>query len=224
MAWTSFIECISAGGRALKPLVIFKGMTVQQQWFPFHLDIYNRWKFHATDNGWTSDDTALEWLKKVFIPGTQPRDPSEARLLILNGHGSHETTGFIWECYINNTHLLFLPPHTLHVLQPLDLSIFSPLKHAYRIRLGNLSILNDSTPIGKRNFLHCYQQARKDGLTAYNSKAGFRASGLWPVCVGKPLMNKLLLENSNKSDATSAQSSEIVPPDDFVQMKSTVAI
>ena len=29
-AWTSFIECISAQGHALPPLVIFKGKTVQQ--------------------------------------------------------------------------------------------------------------------------------------------------------------------------------------------------
>jgi hypothetical protein len=30
-AWTLFIECISAAGRALHPLVIFKGKSVQQQ-------------------------------------------------------------------------------------------------------------------------------------------------------------------------------------------------
>jgi hypothetical protein len=32
-AWTSFIECISALRKALYPLVIFKGKSVQQQWF-----------------------------------------------------------------------------------------------------------------------------------------------------------------------------------------------
>ena len=32
--WTTIVECISADGRALTPLVIFKGKTVQQQWFP----------------------------------------------------------------------------------------------------------------------------------------------------------------------------------------------
>jgi hypothetical protein len=30
-AWTPFIECISASGKALLPLVIFKGKSVQQQ-------------------------------------------------------------------------------------------------------------------------------------------------------------------------------------------------
>ena len=28
--WTSFLECISATGKALSPLVMFKGKTVQQ--------------------------------------------------------------------------------------------------------------------------------------------------------------------------------------------------
>jgi hypothetical protein len=71
-AWTSFIECISATGQALKPLVIFKGKTVQQQWFPTDIDKYDNWQFTASDNGWTSDKTAFEWLEKVFIPSTTP--------------------------------------------------------------------------------------------------------------------------------------------------------
>jgi 4-hydroxybenzoate polyprenyltransferase len=31
--WTSFLECISATGKACPPLVIFKGKSMQQQWF-----------------------------------------------------------------------------------------------------------------------------------------------------------------------------------------------
>ena len=198
-AWTSFIECISPIGKALDPLIMFKGKSVQQQWFPIGLAPYQGWKFTSTDNGWTSDATALEWLQKVFIPRTAPYDLNEARLLILDGHGSHETLEFMWKCYLHNIHLLFLPAHTSHVLQPLDLSIFAPLKRAYRKRLGNLALLNDSTPIGKRNFLDCYKLARIDALTVANCKAGWGASGLWPVRMSKPLMNRLLLENSNKA-------------------------
>jgi 4-hydroxybenzoate polyprenyltransferase len=59
-AWTSFIECISPTGRALHPIVMFKGKSVQQQWFPMGLEPYRGWKFTATENRWTSDDTALE--------------------------------------------------------------------------------------------------------------------------------------------------------------------
>ena len=67
-AWTSFIECVSATGKALLPLVIFKGKSVQQQWFSQDLSPYKEWEFTATDNAWTSDSTAVEWLEKVFLP------------------------------------------------------------------------------------------------------------------------------------------------------------
>jgi hypothetical protein len=202
-AWTSFIECISATGQSLYPLVIFKGKSVQQQWFKTTLDEFKGWKFTATENGWTTDDTALEWLQKVFIPQTAPLDPSETRLLVLDGHGSHETTEFMWECFLHNIQLLFLPPHTSHILQPLDLAVFSSLKTSYRKQVGFLSLLTDSTPIGKRNFLRCYYKARLDGLTAKNIKSGWRAGGLWPTNSAKPLLSRLLLENSNKLEEES---------------------
>ena len=75
----------------------------------------------------------------MFIPHTRPQDPTQARLLILDGHDSHTTDDFIWNCFNNNIHLIFLPPHTSHVLQPLDLSVFSPLKHSYRKYLNNIN-------------------------------------------------------------------------------------
>ena len=94
-AQTSFIECISATGWALLSLVIFKGKSVQQQWFSLQLQGYDGWKFESTDNGWTTDATALEWLKTVFIPQTAPHDPKEPCLLILDGHESHKTDDFM---------------------------------------------------------------------------------------------------------------------------------
>jgi hypothetical protein len=54
-------------------------------------------------------------------------------------------------------------------------------------------------PLGKRNFLEYYILAQKDTLIAKNYIAGFIALGLWPVRIAKPLINRLLLENSNKA-------------------------
>jgi 4-hydroxybenzoate polyprenyltransferase len=209
-AWTSFIECISATGRALTPLVIFKGKSVQQQWFPQDLSLFKGWEFTATDNAWTTDDTAVEWLTKVFLPQTATPEP---RLLILDGHGSHETTDFMYLCYQNNVHLLFLPPHSSHVLQPLDLSVFSSLKSHYRTAVGFLGLLTDSSPIGKQNFLACYCKARKEALSAKIIKAGWKATGLWPKSMAKPLLSPLLLENSNagKSSLQTTESLTIGP-------------
>jgi hypothetical protein len=69
--WTTIVECISATGAALPPLVIFKGKEIQQQWFPDNdedLDPLRNWRFSTSQNGWTSNDIALEWLTKIFLP------------------------------------------------------------------------------------------------------------------------------------------------------------
>ncbi|TIC97836.1 Jerky like protein [Colletotrichum higginsianum] len=206
-AWVSIIECISALGHVLNPLVIYKGKAVQQQWFPLDLGPYEGWQFTATENGWTSDATAVEWLQKVFIPQTLPQG-KEVRLLIMDGHGSHTTTDFMWLCYINNIHLLFLPPHTSHVLQPLDQSVFSPVKAAYRKELGYLGQWNDSTVVGKRNFIGCYQKARTAGMTMQNIRSGWKWTGLWPVSMAKPLMSSLLLPSTPAASGSSDQVSK----------------
>jgi DDE superfamily endonuclease/Tc5 transposase DNA-binding domain/helix-turn-helix, Psq domain len=190
--WTTIIECISATGRILPPLVIFKGLTVQQQWFPDEIEFLASWAFKATEKGWTNDEIALWWLQEIFIPQTQP-DPPSKRLLIVDGHGSHCTDDFLYECFKNDIYLLFLPPHTSHVLQPLDISIFSPVKSYYRQALSEYEDCNDTTPAGKRIFLECYHKARTRGLTSQNAKAGWRGSGLWPLNMAKPLLSRLVI-------------------------------
>jgi hypothetical protein len=62
------MECISATGRRLTPLIIFKGLSIQQQWFPVALKDHNGWQFTATKKGWIEEKIAIEWVRKVFLP------------------------------------------------------------------------------------------------------------------------------------------------------------
>ncbi|KZL63049.1 transposase, partial [Colletotrichum tofieldiae] len=96
-AWVSIIECISAEGRALLPLVIYKGKSVQQQWFPLDLSPLDGWEFTATENGWTTDETAVEWLHRVFLPQTDPGRPGQAAY-----------PGWAWESYNDRIYVAVL--------------------------------------------------------------------------------------------------------------------
>ncbi|KAF4334743.1 hypothetical protein FBEOM_11425 [Fusarium beomiforme] len=87
--WTSFIEAVTATGRALKPGIIFKGKELQKQWFLNEFELIADWHYITSPNGWTDNHIALEWLKDVYLPQTEPHDASDARLIILDGHGSH---------------------------------------------------------------------------------------------------------------------------------------
>ncbi|KAK2770105.1 transposase [Colletotrichum kahawae] len=82
-----------------------------------------------------------------------------------------------------------------HILQPLDQSVFGPLKAVYKKELGLLAEWDASTVVVKRNFVVCYGKARKVALISKNIISGWKWTGLWPVSIAKPLMSPLLLEN-----------------------------
>jgi hypothetical protein len=69
--WRSIIECVSAEGNAVPPVVIFSGKNIQQQWFPDDIkaqELLRSWRFVCTENGYSSNDVSLEWLQKIFLP------------------------------------------------------------------------------------------------------------------------------------------------------------
>ena len=69
--WTSIVECISAKRVALDPLVIFKAKSIQDQWFKREFLVkHPSWEVTFSENGWTSNNIAVEWLEKVFLPQT----------------------------------------------------------------------------------------------------------------------------------------------------------
>ena len=191
--WVTIIECISAAGRVLPPLVIFKGADVQQQWFQQQIDQedFFDWLFTASPKGWTNNSIALRWLKEIFIPQTAPADPMNWRHLILDGHGSHVDEPFMLACLEAKIWLDFLPTHTSQVLQPLDLGSFSVLKRAYRKRLREACASSLTMNPKKPEFLEAWNLARKDAFTAANIAAGWIATGIFPRDRSKPLNSRL---------------------------------
>jgi hypothetical protein len=127
--WVSIIKCVSAIGRKLRCAVIFKGQSLQTTWFP--AKSVPSWLYTTSKNRWTSNAIGLEWLQRIFLPETAPAD-GQYRFLILDGHGSYISLDFLLLCKQHKVYLLYLPAHSLHVLQPLDLALFSVIKSSYR--------------------------------------------------------------------------------------------
>ena len=77
--------------------------------------------FANSTNDWISSDLFMKWFEFFLanIPATQPV------LLIMDEHGTHMSIELIELARSNDVHLLCLPSHTTHVLQPLDVSVKS---------------------------------------------------------------------------------------------------
>ena len=176
--WITAIECVSAAGKATPPLLIFKAKHTSTAWIP--TDTPLDWHFSTSNSGWTSNSYGFEWLTTVFEPSTRPRDPSQHRLLVMDGYSSYMTANFIAYSMDKNIDLLILPPHTSHMLQPLDVSIFSPLKRALRVETDRLIAL-DSGRIARVEWTEAYIRARQRAFTLSNIQSGWKATGLWPL-------------------------------------------
>jgi hypothetical protein len=174
--WVTVIESINASGWSLPPMIIFSGKVHQSQWYE---DIDPEWLIGLSDNGWTNNELGLLWLEKVFEKHTAQRTLGRHRLLILDGHTSHESAEFDLFCKNHYIIPLYMPSHSSHKLQPLDVGCFAPLKEAYGMQVMS-SIRNGINHIDKENFLALYREARK-ALSSKNIRSGFEASGLVPL-------------------------------------------
>lgn len=95
----------------------------------------------------------------------------------------------MWLCKVNKIHLLYLPAHASHLLQPLDLAPFSVLKTRYRNKIRALSALNNAAPVKKERFVISYNKAREEALSERIIRAGWRAAGLCPFNLSLVLLS-----------------------------------
>jgi hypothetical protein len=72
-----------------------------------------------------------------------------------------------------------MPPHSLHLLQPLNVGCFRPLKKAYGREIEQL-IRRSITHVSKTEFFPAFYAAFQKTITELNIKGGFRGAGLAP--------------------------------------------
>ncbi len=170
------IECISADGRSLLPLIIWPASTHRSNWTTHSTP---GWHYAHSENGYNDSKISLEWLTRVFDPQTKGLANQRPWVLICDGFGTHETLEILEFCFMNNILLCRLPSHTSHKLQPCDVGVFAPLKTAYRDEVERLYRGGLDT-VGKEHFTSLHKPARERALTKRNIMAGWTATGLFP--------------------------------------------
>ena len=125
--WVTIIQGICAAGWAIPPFVIFGGKVLISSWY---VDLPRDWVIETSANGWTTNELGLKWLKH-FDAHTKERTVRVYRLLIVDGHESHNNYEFHKYCKEQKIIVLCMPLHLLHLLQLLNIGCFAPLKRAY---------------------------------------------------------------------------------------------
>ena len=130
-----------------------------------------------SDKGWTDQELFKHWLKDHFLKYTVSGRPL---LLLLDGHSSHHEPASVELAREEEVILFCLPPHTTQDSQPLDCTVFGPLKRHWSDVCHQFQQRNPGMVISKLNFSGLFTEAWLKALTPANIVAGFRKCGVYP--------------------------------------------
>ena len=169
------VVCASASGHAIPPLMIYPRKRAVPE--SMQSGAVPGTVFMTSDNGWITQDIYLEWFK-FFIKSIPPARPV---LLIEDGHGSHITLDVIEMARKNDIHLLCLPAHTSHILQPLDIGVFKSFKTHYSKACRKYLADHPGRVITSEAIASLVGDAWAHSITPVNILSGFKKSGISPL-------------------------------------------
>ena len=118
------------------------------------------------------------WIE-LFDRQTSLQTAEAYRLLIIDGHASHLLLEFESFCKQHKIITINMPQHSSHLLQPLDVDCFGPLKRADGdavMKLARFAVLH----VSKVDFLGAFQSAPTKAFSLDNIRASFKGAGLVP--------------------------------------------
>ena len=168
------VGCGSATGQAIPPFIIFAAKQLNELWTR---DEVSGSRFAVSDSGWIDQELFFYWLRDHFMTNAVAARPL---LLLLDGHSSHYEPASVRFAKENGIILFCLPPHTTHECQPLDCSLFGPLKVRWRQVVHDFYRKNPGQVVSKLNFCSIFRQAWLKAVTPDIVCAGFRKAGVIP--------------------------------------------
>ena len=129
----------------------------------------------ANKSGWMQEDTFLLYMKHFVRHArcTQER-PS---LLLLDNHASHLSIEGLDYAKENGVTMVTFPPHCTHRLQPLDRSVYGPLKKYVNTACDDWVFQNPGKAMRYHDIPKIMARAFPLAFTSQNIESGFRVTG-----------------------------------------------
>lgn len=192
---TSLMLAGSAAGQILPVYVVYKSEHLWSTWIEGGPD---KARFNRSKSGWLDHICFVDWFRSIALPHCKNLEGK--KILIGDNLSSHFSNEVLRLCEQHNISFVCFPPNATHLLQPLDVAYFRPMKSKWR------SILTDYKVSKKKNAgtipKDVFPKLLKKLMMELpnqeeNIKAGFRKCGLHPL--DKTPILKRLPQASNES-------------------------
>jgi len=211
------LACICQDGTTLPPFLIYQGKKgqVQDTWLTDFDPEHHSAFFSTSESGWTTHELGKEWLVGIFdrFTKTKARNGRDYRLLIMDGHSSHINMAFLEWCDQHRIIVAIFPPHSTHRLQPLDVSLFSPLSTAYTNQLIQwMEKTQGLIRLSKREFWSLFWAAFEMSFSKENISSAWSRTGLLPFKPEVVLSQLSKPEQELESDGSTSSSLALEKP------------
>ena len=156
-------------------------------------------KFTTSANGWMTSDIFVDFFVNHFLQHVTERP----LILLYDGHATHITMEIIDAARVSGVVLFVLPPHSSHLLQPLDVSVFSPFKKSLNTEMHKYIHENPLCVVTRQQLPRLICTSYSSSMTVSNIMAGFRKTGIFPfdptVAKPKPQPTKSVDTNATAS-------------------------
>lgn len=166
---------VRGDGIVIPPMVMY-----QYERMPYTVSqsVPKHWFTGISGKGWMTSEAFYEYITNCFYPWLKNHNVEFPVILYVDGHVSHITYPLCQFCkaYI----YIALYPNSTHILQPLDIAVFHPLKCAYKKALEKWRLANHLQRMKKENFCSVLEKAMQNVNFLSIAPGGFGAAGLMP--------------------------------------------
>lgn len=185
---------VNASGDFAPPLTLYKFERIPKAYFEALPT--NDWGIGKSKNGWMTAETFLQYFTNVFFPYLVKENYDFPIIVFLDGHSSHLSLELTTFCKKKRIVLVCLYPNSTHILQPLDVALFYPLKVKWKKEVSLWKLKNNGAEIKKP-----YIPALLHGIISKESfestiKNGFRTCGLFPFNANNVDYSKCIKPNT----------------------------
>ena len=202
----------NAAGVPLPPFVLYKGKN-----------LYNTWTeggpagafYGVSQSGWMEELNFSKWFELQFYPAVKYLTETGPVVLFFDGHYSHLGIPLIKKARTFGIHLFCLPPNTTHILQPLDVGVFGPVKSAWRKILKQYKVRTRAANVTKDIFPSLLKELWEKSIKPEHLRGGFKSAGLAPFnpdAISQDRLSPSLVTSSGTPPEMSPQSQPTTPP------------
>ena len=199
----TILATVRADGVAVSPLVIYPRKRISFQIVENMKKIPDEYDFTVgkSESGYINMESFYEYMMNDLDKWLTENNVQRPVLIYTDWHESRCNRYLSQALDAKEIILIGLLPNTTHLLQPLDVCVFFPLKAAWR-KAAREYIKEDDEFIKQETFANVAIPLYYKYVTKKNIESGFRKCGLYPFDDVAPDFSKLEANTARKRPST----------------------